>query len=37
MHLIYIDDRGIDLIKPLIHRGQEQLPDVIEWLKQVQK
>jgi hypothetical protein len=32
-----IDDRGIELIQPLIHRGPEQLPDVIEWLKQVQK
>jgi hypothetical protein len=32
-----IDDRGIELIEPLIHRGQEQLPDVIQWLQQVQK
>lgn len=32
-----IDDRGIELIQPLIHRGQESFPDVIEWLKQVQK
>jgi len=32
-----VDHRGIELIEPLIHRGPEQLPDVIEWLKQVQK
>ncbi len=32
-----IDDRGIDLIQPLIHRGQESLPDVIQWLQKVQK
>ncbi|NLT69973.1 MAG: DUF3800 domain-containing protein [Verrucomicrobiaceae bacterium] len=32
-----IDDRGIELIEPLIHRGREQLPDVIQWLQQVQK
>ena len=32
-----IDDRGIDLIQPLIHRGEESFPDVIEWLKNVQK
>ena len=31
MHLIYIDESNI------IHRGQESFPDVIEWLKQVQK
>jgi hypothetical protein len=32
-----IDDRGIELIQPLVHRGQESLPDVIQWLQQVQK
>jgi hypothetical protein len=32
-----IDDRGIELIQPLIHRGKESFPDVIEWLKTVQK
>lgn len=32
-----IDDQGIELIQPLIHRGQESFPDVIEWLKTVQK
>lgn len=32
-----IDDRGIELIQPLIHRGVESFPDVIEWLKTVQK
>lgn len=32
-----IDDEGIALIQPLIHRGQESLPDVIQWLQQVQK
>jgi len=32
-----IDDNGIALIQPLIHRGQESFPDVIEWLKKVQK
>ncbi len=32
-----IDDRGIDLIQPLVHRGQESLPGVIQWLQQVQK
>jgi len=32
-----IDDRGIELIQPLIHRGQESLPDVIQWLQSVQK
>lgn len=32
-----IDDGGIALIQPLIHRGQESFPDVIEWLKKVQK
>ncbi len=32
-----IDDQGINLIQPLIHRGQESLPDVIQWLQQVQK
>lgn len=32
-----IDDRGIELIQPLIHRGDEAFPDVIEWLKKVEK
>jgi len=32
-----IDDKGIALIEPLIHRGQESLPDVIQWLHEVQK
>jgi Protein of unknown function (DUF3800) len=32
-----IDDQGIALIDPLIHRGQESLPDVIQWLQEVQK
>lgn len=32
-----IDDRGIELIQPLVHRGEESFPDVIEWLKNVQK
>jgi hypothetical protein len=32
-----IDDQGIALIETLIHRGQESLPDVIQWLQQVQK
>lgn len=32
-----IDDQGIELIQPLIHRGEESFPDVIEWLKTVQK
>lgn len=32
-----IDDRGIELIQPLIHRGNESFADVIEWLKTAQK
>jgi hypothetical protein len=32
-----IDDGGIELIEPLVHRGQESLPDVIQWLQEVQK
>lgn len=32
-----IDDQGIALIEPLIHRGKESLPDVIQWLQDVQK
>ncbi len=32
-----IDDDGIDLLKPILHRGEESLPDVIQWLQQVQK
>lgn len=32
-----IDDNGITLLDPLIHRGQESLPDVIQWLQNVQK
>ncbi len=31
------DDRGIALLQPLVHRGTESLPDVIQWLQQVQK
>jgi hypothetical protein len=32
-----IDDGGIEILKGLIHRGEESLPDVIQWLQQVQK
>ena len=32
-----IDDRGIELLRGLVHRGQESFPDVIQWLQQVQK
>lgn len=32
-----IDDGGIALMKNLIHRGEESLPDVIQWLQEVQK
>jgi len=32
-----IDDNGIVLLQGLIHRGEESLPDVIQWLQQVQK
>lgn len=32
-----IDDRGIALLDPLIHRGEEAFPDVLQWLQQVQK
>lgn len=32
-----VDDRGIALIEPLTHRGQEAFPDVIQWLEKVQK
>jgi hypothetical protein len=32
-----IDDQGIALIQPLIHRGQEAFPDVLQWLAKVQK
>jgi len=32
-----IDDVGIELLKGLVHRGEESLPDVIQWLQQVQK
>lgn len=32
-----IDDRGIELIQPLIYRGNESFSDVIEWLKTAQK
>jgi hypothetical protein len=32
-----IDDEGILLTDPLIHRGDESLADVIQWLQQVQK
>jgi hypothetical protein len=29
-----VDSRGIELIEPLIHRGNEQMIGVLEWLKQ---
>ena len=32
-----IDDRGIELIESLVHRGKESLPDVIQWLQDIQK
>lgn len=32
-----IDDVGIELLRGLIHRGEESFPDVIQWLQQVQK
>jgi len=32
-----IDDEGIELLKGLIHRGDEAFADVIQWLQQVQK
>lgn len=32
-----IDDTGIILLQGLVHRGEESLPDVIQWLQQVQK
>ena len=32
-----IDDVGIELLKELVHRGEESFPDVIQWLQQVQK
>jgi len=32
-----IDDQGIALLQPLIHRGEEAFPDVLQWLQQVQK
>ena len=32
-----IDDGGIEILMSLIHRGEESLPDVIQWLQQVQK
>lgn len=32
-----VDDNGIALIQPLIHRGKESMPDVIQWLEKVQK
>ncbi len=32
-----IDDVGIELVKGLIHRGEESFSDVIQWLQQVQK
>lgn len=31
------DDAGISLLRGLVHRGEESLPDVIQWLQQVQK
>lgn len=32
-----VDDTGIELLKGLVHRGEESFPDVIQWLQQVQK
>jgi hypothetical protein len=32
-----VDDQGIALLQPLIHRGTESLTDIIQWLQQVQK
>jgi len=32
-----IDDEGIRLTEPLLHRGDESLADVIQWLQQIQK
>jgi hypothetical protein len=32
-----IDDRGIEIVKGLVHRGDESFADVIQWLQQVQK
>jgi hypothetical protein len=32
-----IDDEGIRLVEPLLHRGDESLADVIQWLQQIQK
>jgi len=32
-----IDDEGIHLLEPLIHRGEESLRDVNQWLQQVAK
>ena len=32
-----VDDNGIALIQPLIHRGNEALADVNQWLEKVQK
>ncbi len=32
-----VDDTGIELLKGLVHRGEELFPDVIQWLQQVQK
>ncbi len=32
-----IDDTGIALVKNLVHHGEESLPDVIQWLQEVQK
>lgn len=32
-----IDDRGIELIEPLIHRGNESLTDVLAWLAESRK
>lgn len=33
----HIDKRGIELIEPLIHRGDEAMPDVLAWLTQQQQ
>ena len=32
-----VDDEGIALLNALVHRGPEALPDVLQWLQQVQK
>lgn len=32
-----VDDGGIQLLDGLVHRGEEALPDVLQWLQQVRK